>query len=171
MSSKKGFLLVCIMMVFTLCACSKSESSVAKNTKSFSEAVKGQKGDRVMFNDLADFEWENAYIFIAHKTKEEMEDVIGLKSDDISEFLEDDDAFNIVFLSGDKVVANVSGSPSTLGYDIDMGMVENYRRIRKENNTCEFGVSTEDEIVTLTCLRQDSGITTGGGCEDFMPKK
>lgn len=141
---------------------------MVKNTKSFSDTVKGQTGDKVTFSELTDFDWESAYVFVAYKSKEEMEEVIGVKSDEISDFLDYDDSYAIVFVSGDKVVASVSGTPSTLGYDLDLGTVKNYRRIRKDDTGYEFGISNKDGIVTLTILKQETGTVIDGGCEEIV---
>ncbi len=101
------------------------------------------KIDTRQLNDIVPFEWDIVYTFAPYSSKEEIEQIIGFESDDIEENNISEGMMHLIFVKDDKVVANVLGYSSNLGYNIDFTDKVAYA----EN--ANFNVENNEGIISL----------------------
>lgn len=87
-----------------------------QNALLLKEAIEEQTQREVMLIDLVPFEWDRLYLFDPYTTKGEM----IKKTKVLSPLFRDmyyEEIRNIVFIKGNKVVCNIRGVPTVIGYD------------------------------------------------------
>jgi len=89
------------------------------------------------------FEWDIAYTFDSHTTEEQIEAIIGFKSNSIRETV-NEGMVQLLFVDGKSVVSSVCGYSEALGYRIDFLESVSYA------DHAVFSVDTEAGIVKLT---------------------
>jgi hypothetical protein len=113
------------------------------NNQKLQREVIEVNSDYVELNAIVPFEWETVYTFEPYTSKEQVEDIIGFKSNSIQETVSEG-MVQLLFVKDKKVVSSVCGYSNTLGYRIDF-----FDRIMYTNNAV-FSVKRDSDIVMLT---------------------
>ena len=121
---------------------------VLKNKNDFGRAVKNIDSEMITLNEITPFEWDIVYSFAPYTPKQEIENIIGFKSNYIKETLSEG-MLQLIFVKENKMVCNIWGYNSDLGYDISFWTAtEIYGQIRYEDEA-SFSVVREDNIILL----------------------
>ena len=113
------------------------------NNQKLQREVTEVNSDYVELNEIVPFEWDTVYTFEPYTSKEQIEDIIGFKSNSIQETVSEG-MVQLLFVKDKKVVSSVCGYSNTLGYRIDF-----FDRIVYTNNAA-FSVERDSDIVRLT---------------------
>lgn len=120
-------------------------------------AVSAPDQSEIYLSELTDFDWNTVYSFDPYTSTEEMEQVLGFSSRNLTETVSEN-MVQLVFVGYDessgksRVVCNICGYADYLGYRADLGHYSdsdrNYMRVERGNDLFLF--QTEDEIPSLT---------------------
>ncbi|RBP61066.1 hypothetical protein DES36_11565 [Alkalibaculum bacchi] len=91
---------------------------IAINNKKLQREVVSINSDYVELNNIVPFEWDEVYTFEPYASKEQIEDIIGFKSNYIQETVSEG-MVQLLFIKDHKVVCSVCGYSNALGYRID----------------------------------------------------
>lgn len=128
---------------------------VTYNNRKLEMALINETDETITFNKLAEFEWDEMYSFKHTMTKADIEGVLGFESNAIKE-PSSDTFIQVIFVKDGKIVANVNGVPTALGYNIifhDNG--EGYNKILY-TDAVEFEVENIEKVMRYTEI--DKGI-------------
>jgi len=126
---------------------STNERMLKKTISSLSDDV-----EVIKINELIPFEWDYVYTFYPYMNIEEIEDIIGFRSNKIY-MAESENIQQLLFVKDDKVVCNIFGSSSNLNFHFDLGEFENrYVKIRKTDQH-SFSVEVRDEIKYFSIIK------------------
>ena len=121
----------------------------------------------VTLEEAVPFEWDVLYSFDPYTSREEMENVMHLKSDAVQAGVSEGQR-SFVFTKDDKVVCSMYGTPQKLGYDlcaIPSYTVYRYSSAASQQGqdcflqsgrNAKFAVSHEDDYVKLEYLADQS---------------
>ncbi len=125
---------------------------VYSNNQKLKQAVMSVKSDTVSLNETVPFTWDAVYTFAPYITKNEIEKIIGFKSNSIQETV-NDGMIQLVFIKGSKVVSSICGYSEDLGYNIYFPIKEGnyYSKIDFKENPV-FSVMRVDDVVKLTYI-------------------
>ena len=119
-----------------------------KNRYDFGNAVKSLTADTITLQEITPFAWDVVYSFTPYTPKREIERVIGFKSNSITETVSEG-MVQLIFVRGNKVVCNIQGYSSDLGYRISLWTgAESSCQARYEENV-SFSVEQEESVVLL----------------------
>jgi hypothetical protein len=136
-------LFVCIMFLVIF-----GNPIILKNRYDFGHAVKNLSTETITLNEITSFEWDIVYSFAPYTPKQEMEKIIGFKSNYITETVSEG-MLQLIFVKDNKVVCNILGYSSNLGYSISLWTgAEDYCQIRYEDDI-SFSVEYEDNVPLL----------------------
>lgn len=91
---------------------------VASHNNQLKKSVTSIKNaETVTLNEVVPFEWDVVYSFPPYTPKDEIEKVIGIKSNSIKETV-NEGMVQLIFVKDKKVTASVCGYAENLGYDI-----------------------------------------------------
>ena len=122
---------------------------ILKNGYDFGRAVKAIKAETVTLNEITPFEWETVYSFAPYASKQEMESIIGFKSNHITETVSEG-MVQLIFVKGSRVVCSIRGYSSNLGYGVSLWSGgESHCQIRRGDNVA-FSVIVRDNIPLLS---------------------
>ena len=122
---------------------------VLKNRYDFGQAIKIIGSETITLSEITPFEWDNVYSFSPYTSKQEMENIIGFQSNNITQTVSEG-MVQLLFVKGDKVVCDIVGYSSNLGYSISLWTDDekNYCQIRRKDNIA-FSVKREGDILVL----------------------
>lgn len=106
-----------------------------------------KSSETVTLNEVVPFEWDNVYTFKPYTSKDEIEKVIGFKSNSIKETV-NEGMVQLIFVKDNKVTASVCQYAEDLGYDIIFGDSISYESNAKFS--VETSIDKTEEIVKLT---------------------
>lgn len=104
----------------------RNVSVVTENNQAFSANVISITQDQVFLNDITPFEWDTVYKFGPYTSKEVIEEVIGIKSNAITEALSEG-MEQLIFVKEDEIICSITGHYYKLGYlfvFINQGMLK-----------------------------------------------
>lgn len=94
------------------------------NNRRLAQSMKNITTDTVCLNKVVPFEWDQVYDLGQnpgpYAGREDIEKVIGFRSQDIEENQINEGMLHLLFVKDQKVVACVLGYPENLGYGISM---------------------------------------------------
>jgi hypothetical protein len=138
-----SIIFVCAMFLFIF-----GNPIVLKNRYNFGQAVKNISTETITLNEITPFEWGTVYSFAPYTPKREMENIIGFNSNYITETL-NEGMVQLIFVKGNKVVCNIQGYTSELGYNISIWTgAESYCQVRYEE-AISFSFEHKDNIISL----------------------
>lgn len=102
------------------------------------------------FNTVVPFDWDKMYVFNSGVEKEFIEDTIGVSNSLIKDVPIEENTTCVIFVKDDKITAYPCGSFETIGYKINIPMVnEKYGVIDYDEHLIFYADNTEG-IVELT---------------------
>jgi len=106
-----------------------------KNRYGFGQSIKSIRAETVTLGEITPFDWDAVYTFAPYTAKQEMENVIGFKSKYITETV-NEGMVQLFFVKGNKVVCDIVGYSSNLGYSISIwvGNGESYCKIERDED-------------------------------------
>ncbi|NCB42633.1 MAG: hypothetical protein EOM59_08440 [Clostridia bacterium] len=143
MKKKSTILIVTIGVMAALTYMFIGNPVVMMNNKNLQREVTAVHSGDVALNDLVPFEWDIVYTFDPYTTQEQIESIIGFKSNSIQETVSEG-MVQLLFVKGKRVVSSVCGYSQALGYRIDF--LQNVSYI----DHAVFSADTEAGIVKLT---------------------
>ena len=81
-------------------------------------AVRSISETEVTLNEVVPFDWDTVYTFAPYTSREEIEGVIGFRSNAVKETVSEG-MVQLLFINGDAVIASVCAYADALGYRID----------------------------------------------------
>lgn len=142
-------ILTCIILIGVAGCFMIGNPIVFINNQKLENSIQSIDNQAVHLNDVVPFEWDTLYTFVPYSSKEEIEKIIGFKSNDIKENNISEGMVHLLFVKNDKVVASVLGYASNLGYNIDF--TPKVKVMFEEN--AQFDVIKADGITTLTYIK------------------
>ena len=131
------------LLVITLCIITLVFSACSGNNEKFEAKLSEQKEvSKVKLTELTDFKWDYAYFISPYVSKEEIEKIISIKSDEIQDNNNNDSTLYMVFTEKNKVVYQLFGDAQNLGFSFDLGKYKKVKRISCDN--CDFSVQNKD---------------------------
>ena len=131
------------LLVITLCIITLVFSACSGNHEKFEAKLSEQKEvSKVKLTELTDFKWDYAYFILPYVSKEEIEKIISIKSDEIQDNNNNDSTIYVVFTEKNKVVYQLFGDAQNLGFSFDLGKYKKVKRISCDN--CDFSVQNKD---------------------------
>jgi len=123
---------------------------ILKNRSDFGYAIKNISTETIKLNEITPFEWDIVYSFSPYTPKQEIENIIGFKSNHITETV-NEGMIQLIFVRGNKVVCNIQGYSSNLGYSISLwsGEEKGHCQIRAEDDIAFLVEHKEDGIILL----------------------
>jgi hypothetical protein len=123
---------------------------ITKKENDFGKTIKAISAKTVAFNDIVPFEWDKVYTFDPYTTEQEIEEIIGFESNDITETVSEG-MTQLLFIKGNKVVCDICGYSDNLGYNVSFLFNDNapFQMIEHEDNVF-FSVERIDGILALT---------------------
>lgn len=103
--------------------------------------------ETVQLNEVVPFDWDTLYTFESYQSQEEIEEIVGFKSNDIKENNISEGMVHLLFVRDNKVVESILGYSDELGYNLDITAREEYKVTYVENTL--FSVTKADGITTL----------------------
>lgn len=122
-----------VTAVYGLTASWRIRRDFSNNIK---EAVSQEEGTKVRLSDLTPFQWDYVYSFDPYTSREEMENVLGF-SDSRLKQTASEDTVQLIFVKNGAHAFTLQGSPSLLGYFIDLGYWENGRSYRRVDSMAD----------------------------------
>ncbi|MDR0287581.1 MAG: hypothetical protein LBI03_07765 [Clostridiales bacterium] len=122
-------------------------SQVSINERSFKNTLSSLPVETTEFrlDDLVTFDWDYVYTFYPNMSKDEIENIIGFKSNEIKK-TENENLDQLMFVKNNKVVCNIVGFPDKLKFEFDLGELENrYTKIDRTDQPV-FTVNVQDGI-------------------------
>ncbi|MBU3145664.1 hypothetical protein [Clostridium sp. CF012] len=116
---------------------------VIVNNKKLQREIIKVNSDYVELNKIVPFEWDTVFTLEPYTSKEQIEEIIGFKSNSIQETVSEG-MVQLLFVKDKRVVSSVCGYSNTLGYRIDF-----FERIMYTDNAV-FSVKKDSDIVRLT---------------------
>ena len=137
-------LLITIIIFFKF----KDYSEIKLNNKKLQKSITSIKENEVALNDVIPFEWERLYTFKPYTTKEDIESIIGFKSQYISETI-NEGMVQLIFVKDKRIVSNVLNYEDNLGYSIDFyDGISIYNEVLYKDNI-KFNVKLDNGILYL----------------------
>lgn len=131
-----------LLFVF-LCAIALVFSACSGNNEKFEVKLSEQKEvSKVKLTEYTDFKWDYAYFISPYVSKEQIEKIISIKSDEIQDNNYNDSTMYVVFTYKNKVVYQLFGDVQNLGFSFDLGKYNKVKRITCDN--CNFLVQNKD---------------------------
>lgn len=120
---------------------------VAVHNNQLKKAVTSIKNSEIVtLNEVVPFEWDTVYSFPPYTPKDEIEKVIGVKSNSIKETV-NEGMVQLIFVKDKKVTASICSYAENLGYDINFD-----GSVTFDSNT-KFSVETSvDETTEIVKL-------------------
>ncbi|MBQ4284026.1 MAG: hypothetical protein IJB96_08885 [Lachnospira sp.] len=125
------------------------------NQKMDSAMLHAEIGKKITLDQITMFEWDEMYSFKHTMTKSEIEQVLGFESAAIKEPT-GDTFIQVVFVKEGKVVCNLSGVYTSLGYNVIFNdPVPEYHKILNSDKV-EFEVKDIENVIRF--IQVDKGI-------------
>lgn len=145
---KKIIYILILLIIITIFFKFKGYNNIKLNNENLQKAITSIKENEVTLNDVVPFEWERVYTFKPYTTKEDMESIIGFKSQYISETI-NEGMVQLIFVNDKKIVSNVLNYVDNLGYSIDFyDGISVYNEILYKDNV-KFNVKLDNGILYL----------------------
>lgn len=145
---KKTILFViAISLLFYFVILSYNRSVVSKNNSDLNKSIQAIDSGAVSLNDIVPFEWDTLYSIEPYKSKEEIEAIVGFKSSYITDNIISEGVVYLIFVKGNKVVANLSGYPDNLGFSISFPIKKNFISF---SENAVFNVRKYKNYISLT---------------------
>lgn len=130
-----------------------SNSEIGRNNEKLKQAVLSTNSSTVTLNEIVPFEWDVVYTFSPYTSKEDIEAIVGIKSNAIQQTV-NEGMVQLIFVKDQKIISSVCGYSDSLGYSISFleDTVENYRSIYFTEKA-EFSVTRNNDIVELTYIK------------------
>lgn len=145
---KKIIYILILLIIITIFFKFKGYNNIKLNNENLQKAITSIKENEVTLNDVVPFEWERVYTFKPYTTKEDMESIIGFKSQYISETI-NEGMVQLIFVNDKKIVSNVLNYVDNLGYSIDFyDGISAYNEILYKDNV-KFNVKLDNGILYL----------------------
>lgn len=144
--------IITILFFLSLILSGCINSTVLKNNKLFNNAVKNITTDEITLNDITNFQWDKAYTFLPYTTKEKMEEIIGIQSNEITETV-NENMIQLFFIKGDIVICSICAYSETLGYNIFFGDYEGEYLMINYDDFALFSVQSIEGKNILTYSR------------------
>ena len=145
---KKIIYILILLIIITIFFKFKGYNNIKLNNENLQKAITSIKENEVTLNDVVPFEWERVYTFKPYTTKEDMESIIGFKSQYISETI-NEGMVQLIFVNDKKIVSNVLNYVDNLGYSIDFyDGISVYNEILYKDNV-KFSVKLDNGILYL----------------------
>lgn len=137
---KKVYVILLIIIISIYCIF--GNPVVQYNNYRLNQSVRKISETEVVLNEVVPFQWDTVYTFTPYTSREEIEEIIGFKSNAIKETV-NEGMVQLVFVREDAVVCSICGYADSLGYLIDFD-----DKVEFEDNTV-FEIDVQDEIVCL----------------------
>lgn len=124
---------VVIALVFSACS--------GDNEKFEAKLSEQMEVSKVKLTEFTDFKWDYAYFISPYVSKEEIEKIISIKSDEIHDNNYNDSTMYVVFTEKNKVVYQLFGDVQNLGFSFNLGKYKKVKRITCDN--CDFSVENK----------------------------
>ncbi len=145
---KKIIYIIILLIIITIFLKFKGYNDIKLNNENLQKAITRIKEDEAALNDVVPFEWERLYTFKPYTTKEDIESIIGFKSQYISETI-NEGMVQLIFIKDKKIVSNVLSYADNLGYSIDFyDGISVYNEILYKDNV-KFNVKFDNGILYL----------------------
>ena len=130
-----------------------ANSEIGRNNEKLKQAVLSTNSSTVTLNEIVPFEWDVVYTFSPYTSKENIEAIIGIKSNAIQQTV-NEGMVQLIFVKDQKIISSVCGYSDSLGYSISFleDNIENYRSIYFTEKA-EFSVTRNNDIVELTYIK------------------
>lgn len=136
----KTIVVICLTIAFYAAI---GNPIVLVNNERLKRSVTAVNTQNVELNNVVPFEWDAVYTFEPYASKEEIEEIVGFKSNAIKETVSEG-MVQLLFVEDQKVVSSVCGYQSGLGYSIDF-----FGKILYTDNAV-FSVEKDSGIVRLS---------------------
>ena len=120
------------------------------NKKSFENNIKAISENEISLNTLTPFSWDKLYSFAPYTSKEKMESIIGFKSSEVKETV-NEGMQQLLFVKNGKIVCSIVGYSENLGYAFDFGDIGSEYIMLESEVDPTFNIS-KDKIVKLTYI-------------------
>ncbi len=154
---KKFLLALAVAAVFVVGGCYLlvGDPVVFYNNQKMNSAMVHEDSEVITFDQITEFEWDTMYSFNHTMTKADIEGVLGFQSGAIKE-PSSDTYIQVVFLKDNKIVCNLNGVYTSLGYNIIFAdTTQKYHKILNSDKV-EFEVENIEAVMRYTEV--DKGI-------------
>ena len=142
---KKIVLLIMCFAIFSVCGCSKEGADFEKRLANVDDA------NKIDLKEYTDFEWDTVYFVAPYASKEEIEESLSIKADEIEDnYSVDEGGLCLIFVKGKVVVYTLIGNPQELGFDFDVGKYETVKKISSKKSI--FTVSNDEDMIRYTLM-------------------
>lgn len=148
MDMKNIIIIWCLLQVLLLSSCQAQEQADSLENLLRSE----QSGDTLSIMDVSDFEWDEMYFIAPYLDREEIQRELGISSSEVMDSVMYDSGLYLVFLNKGEYVYQIQGTQQSLGFDIDVGEYDKYKKLTKEEAV--FEVTKEEGFVTYQLIQK-----------------
>ena len=169
---KTWMIIIAIVLTITIMGIFLNEKMIIENNNyKLKQAIANISKDEevISINQIVPFDWDKLYSFVPYTRKEEIEKIIGIESNFITESI-NEGMINLVFVKDEKVVSNICSYVSKIGYEIIIPITsERYGMIKKIDDN-KFKVGVSKNIITLTLSPSSSGFNLQDTLNTKFPK-
>lgn len=139
-------IILCTIIVAILGYLIIGNPTVLINNHKLENSIKSIQSDNIKLNEVVPFDWDAVYTFEPYASKENIEEIVAIKSSAIKENNINEGMVHLLFVKEKKVVASILGYSTNLGYRLDFPSKVTF------SENAQFNVSSIDNIVTLEYL-------------------
>ena len=135
------------IVFFIIVSVSGPHTLADKNGQAFKNAIYALPNDtkQVDLRDLTPFDWDYMYSFYPYMSVEEIENIIGFKSNEIR-MVESENIQQMLFVKDNKVVCSIFGSLNKLNFYFNLGEFEDRQIKISKTDDAVFDVETRNGI-------------------------
>ena len=115
--TKGVIIIIAVGLVLALLYSAIGNPKVYLNNNRLGREVRAINSEIVTLNETVPFKWDAVYTFEPYASKEQIEDIIGFKSNSIRQTVSEG-MVQLLFVRNRKVVGSICGYSSNLGYSI-----------------------------------------------------
>ncbi len=147
MKKNKLVLLLGVLSIM-LFACSNN-----KELGKFKENLKEQSdSQKISLDSLTNFEWEKVYFIAPYTSKERIENIVKIESNEIYNNMVDENVLYLIFINKGQLVNQVYGRTEQLGFDFELEDFNECLELDKADAT--FSVDTIDGMKIYSLIKK-----------------
>jgi len=150
---KKTYTVVIVVLLIFFVYIIIGNITIFINNQKLKKAITSINSDYIKLNEIVPFDWDSVYTFEPYTTKDEIESILGFKSNAIKETV-NEGMVQLIFTKDKKIISSICGYSSNLGYTVNFEKINNnvYHKINYTDNA-EFMTKNEDKIVNLSYIQ------------------
>lgn len=142
-------IILSLLLIISLIISACQPQYITQNNKSLCKSIEAITASEINLTDIVPFQWDTVYTFTPYTSKDTIEKVIGFKSDDIQETI-NEGMVQLIFVKDKLIVSSICGYCNYVGYNIHFGVYEGNHIALNRSDTNIFTVSKIDGLINLT---------------------